>query len=85
MLEHTIGTGADQLDHRTARSKPGLAGGQHQALSDGGIFQLGHPPALGADEELAGMWMLGMGAADEGMQTLDLVRQPLFEQKSSAR
>ena len=81
MLEHTVGTGTDQFDHRTARSKPGLAGGQRQALSDSGIVQFGHSPALGTDQELTGMRMLGVGAADEGMQTLDLVRQPLFEQE----
>lgn len=59
-----------------------LAHGFLQALADGGVVQLLHFLATGADEEIAAFAArFGVVAADKGVEPLQFMYQPVFQQE----
>jgi hypothetical protein len=62
--------------------RPGMKasplGGVFERLRSDTVFDFGDATALPADQELSGMIVLGVTAGHEGVESLDLVDQPLL-------
>ena len=71
-----------RLDGEAVQRESGLVGARFDRLRDGWIVQFDRRLARRADQELRDVPFFRPVAADEGVEALDLVHQPLVQQLS---
>ena len=75
------GAAAGHLDGDAADVEVEVAGASLQVGVEGAALQFVGGAAALADQEIAAMRMLRLGAADKGVAALDAMDQPLFDQE----
>src|SRR5262249_28983234 len=76
-----IRTEARDLDRGAGDGEADLLGARGDRGADAGIVELGRRLAAGADQELPDMALVGIGAADIGVERFDAVDEAVLDQE----